>query len=49
MLFQEEEGKRHDSSDILSFHHLVSHDGDDCSKQAPELMMQALVAVFLLR
>jgi len=36
------------SQDILSFHSLVTHDGL-AVKQAPELMMQAHVVVFLIR
>ena len=36
------------SEDIMSFHNLVTHDGSG-KKQAPELMMQALTAIFLLR
>ncbi len=36
------------SSEVMTFHNLVSHDGG-ANKQAPELMMQALVAMFLFR
>ena len=36
------------SDDIRSFHNLVTHDGAG-GKQAPELMMQCHVVVFLVR
>ena len=36
------------STDLQTFHHLVTHDQGK-HKQAPELMMQALAAVFLFR
>lgn len=36
------------SDDWLTFHNLVTHDGST-GKAAPELMMQSLVAIFLLR
>ena len=36
------------SDDIMSFHNLVTHDKSG-KKQAPELMMQSLTAIFLLR
>ena len=36
------------SEDIKTFHNLVTHDGGD-HKQAPELMMQCHVVVFLVR
>ncbi len=42
-------GNTYDAGSIETFHNLVSHDGSACNKQAPELMMQALVAIFLLR
>eukprot|EP00093_Oithona_nana_P003709 03709.XXX_1099_2702_1 [CDS] Oithona nana genome sequencing. len=37
----------YESTSIWSFHNLVTHQGSD--KQAPELMMQSLAAIFLLR
>ena len=37
----------YESSSIWSFHNLVTH--PSLEKQAPELMMQALAAIFLLR
>ena len=37
----------YDSSSIWTFHNLVTHKG--ANKQAPELMMQCLAAIFLLR
>ena len=36
------------SDNIMCFHNLVTHDNSG-KKQAPELMMQALTAIFLLR
>ena len=42
------EGEVYRSSDVQSFHNLVTHDGAG-NKEAAELMMQATVAVFLLR
>ena len=37
----------YDSNSIWTFHNLVTHHG--ANKQAPELMMQCLAAIFLLR
>merc|ERR1712223_117935 len=45
---EKEEDFLYSSDDIISFHNLVTHDRDG-KKQAPELMMQALTAIFLLR
>ena len=44
-----DDGSVYSSSDVFSFHSLVTHDGPQGRKEAPELMMQALAAVFLLR
>ena len=41
-------GELYSSQDWRTFHNLVTHDGE-AGKEAPELMMQTLVAVFLLR
>lgn len=38
----------YESTDVMTFHNLVTHDGAG-SKLAPELMMQAMTAIFLLR
>ena len=42
------EGQEYNSEDIMTFHNLVTHD-DVGNKLAPELMMQATTAIFLLR
>ena len=43
-----QDGDVYNSEDILTFHNLVTHDKTG-NKMAPELMMQALTAIFLLR
>ena len=46
--FEIGEGRLYDPADTEAFHNLVTHDGAG-NKEAAELMMQATVAVFLLR